>query len=254
VQTSRAHALGLPRKGRRADALPLIVEPVFLRDSAGVITPYRGFWPSFFGIQRKNGAVDPLPPDKVDPLIPGRIRRKSHAARDVWTPFTKEKLTAVLTAVQKKLCGGPKGGTAVYICAGRCYFLKNGRLTSVSGGAEAGLCAWPVAHDVRPAAQALGARDCMSCHAESAPFFFGTVRAQPTLEGRQASFLRAEMMGVDPRLMKAWAVVIGFRGLMLAVFVVSGFVILGMLLHYGLLGLAALASPPAQPLDAGAEA
>ena len=40
---------------------------------------------------------------------------------------------------------------------------------------------WPIAHDVRPAALALGARGCQDCHDASAPIFFGHVAVDSPL-------------------------------------------------------------------------
>jgi len=242
VQTSRAHALGLGRKGRREDALPRIVEPVFLRDGSGVITPHRALWPAFFGILQE-GRVIPIPPEKVLPHIPDRPRRKSHAQRDRWSPFTDEKLKAVLEALEDHEGAAKDGGRAVYVCAGRRWFLDNGRLVSSAGGREARMYAWAVGHDVRPSAQALGARGCLSCHGENAAFFFGAVRLEPTVEGHDASVLRANLMRCDPQLMKAWAKVLRFQGVILAALIVSGLVMLGTLFHYALLGVSVLATP-----------
>ncbi|MCK4340556.1 MAG: hypothetical protein KAY37_02385 [Phycisphaerae bacterium] len=66
--------------------------------------------------------------------------------------------------------------------------------------------AWPLAHDVRPAAQALGARDCTDCHALDSPINFGwaTVADDPSGQpptDRLMLFLR----GDDELLARTWA-------------------------------------------------
>ncbi len=57
---------------------------------------------------------------------------------------------------------------------------------------------WPLAHDVRPAAQALGARGCEDCHSAQGPVFFGRV----SLGGAERMH---ELHGYDPLLARVWA-------------------------------------------------
>ncbi|MEW6199951.1 MAG: hypothetical protein AB1601_14975 [Planctomycetota bacterium] len=57
---------------------------------------------------------------------------------------------------------------------------------------------WPLAHDVRPAAQSLGARGCEDCHSPAGPVFFGRVSLAG--EGRMH-----ELHGYDPVLARVWA-------------------------------------------------
>lgn len=57
---------------------------------------------------------------------------------------------------------------------------------------------WPLAHDVRPAAQSLGARGCDDCHSSQGPVFFGRVSSAG--EGRMH-----ELHGCDPVLARVWA-------------------------------------------------
>jgi hypothetical protein len=58
--------------------------------------------------------------------------------------------------------------------------------------------AWPMAHDVRPAAQGLGVRGCSDCHALKSPFFWGDVSAASVTHNW-------ELMHYDPVLGEAWA-------------------------------------------------
>jgi hypothetical protein len=43
---------------------------------------------------------------------------------------------------------------------------------------------WPIAHDVRPAAQSLGVRNCEDCHSPDLPFFFGKVQVDSPIKGK----------------------------------------------------------------------
>ena len=59
---------------------------------------------------------------------------------------------------------------------------------------------WPLAHDVRPAAQSLGARGCADCHATDAPFLYGATR-RADVEQAQEMHALAQL---DPTLLSAW--------------------------------------------------
>ncbi len=63
---------------------------------------------------------------------------------------------------------------------------------------------WPLAHDVRPAAQSLGVRGCDDCHASDAPLFFGTVALPDEVRSMTA------FHGYDATLAKVWG--LGFVG------------------------------------------
>jgi hypothetical protein len=71
IQTSRAHALEFQGPHRGPDMLPLITEPVFVRQAYdGKIAPHRMAWPAFWArIEKPQGAegvkVTPLGPDVV---------------------------------------------------------------------------------------------------------------------------------------------------------------------------------------------
>ena len=68
---------------------------------------------------------------------------------------------------------------------------------------------WPLAHDVRPAAQSLGVRGCADCHAADAPLFFGAVAARDDGSPRPIGRM-IELQGGDERLARGWA--LSFRG------------------------------------------
>ncbi len=82
-----------------------------------------------------------------------------------------EALTAdVLTRLEQAL-----GTPMAYVTGGRAFLLAHGKLISAVDPAAVP-CTWPLAHDVRPAARALGANhDCKVCHTPNAGFFFASV-------------------------------------------------------------------------------
>ena len=69
--------------------------------------------------------------------------------------------------VLKKLAAD--GGKYVYICSGKMFELAGDKLQAADNPA-ADAVTWPMAHDVRPATQALGADGaCTDCHSWSSP-------------------------------------------------------------------------------------
>lgn len=78
------------------------------------------------------------------------------------------------------------------------------RLTAPAGAAEpAAHLAWPLAHDVRPAAQALGIGGCTDCHATDAPLFAGDVQVG------DRHWRMSALIDYDAALANMWG--IGFR-------------------------------------------
>jgi hypothetical protein len=61
-----------------------------------------------------------------------------------------------------------------YIAGGKLHRLGAGKLRA-EDHAQAQPYLWPIAHDVRPATQALGAKGCQDCHSTEAAIFFGKV-------------------------------------------------------------------------------
>ncbi len=85
-----------------------------------------------------------------------------------------------VVAMLKKLGDGTS-----YISNGRKFDLSGDALAA-SDDAAAEPVSWPLGHDVRGAAQSLGAKSCTECHAADAPFLFGRVTATGPLLTDQA--------------------------------------------------------------------
>jgi len=86
--------------------------------------------------------------------------------------LTEEQVALVLQALAKT----PAAGDHVYLSGGRLFELdKKGRLVSGKSPAAAPVT-WPLAHDVRPAQQALGWGGCTDCHSGGSDFFFDTIK------------------------------------------------------------------------------
>jgi hypothetical protein len=103
---------------------------------------------------------------------------------------------------------------------------------------KAAMYAWPIAHDVRPAAQSLGARGCFACHGTDGPVYFGsTAPADVDAWSHTVALSMYELRGEDRDLIDAWAM--GFEGR--PAFKAAAFTFTGLLGYtlwlYGMLGL-----------------
>jgi len=184
----------------------------------------------------------PAPPDRRTRPVGGAGRAGepgADAEAKPGAPLSDEKIASVLARLAEIVEGEP-----VYIWGGLLHRrLADGALTK-EPHAAAGPYRWSLAHDVRPAAQSLGARGCTDCHAGDAPIFFG--RAGPRPDGEALAFapLQAvpmhEVHGYRGWLASAWGYLFAlrpvFKALGLACVVLTALV----LVQYGWAGLAAI--------------
>lgn len=168
VQTSLAHALGIPSREHSFSAPPPLAEPIFARDMHGKIAPYRAMQPAYWA-WLAGETLTPIPIDALTKAA-GNLLPKPSAKHDAAPSLSDELIIGVLAAVSRQAA---PNAAAVRVQDGRLLRLKpDGGLEAVRHNA-AGDYRWPLAHDVRPAAQSLGVRGCTDCHVDGAPFFFG---------------------------------------------------------------------------------
>ena len=106
--------------------------------------------------------------DAFGPLVPEADLAAIAALAGTDRTLTEPQVAAVLKAL------GP--ADHVYISGGVLFKLNEaGALVSKTDPA-ADPVAWPLAHQVRPARQALGVHGCTDCHSPGSDFFFGRVR------------------------------------------------------------------------------
>ncbi len=237
VHTSLAHKLGLPGPARGENTAPVIVQPVFLRGDDDRIAPYKLVWPSYWG-RLKDGKVTPLPPEEVAKTDKLPAQPSDDVARD---PYNTKPLTdGQIQPVLETLSTDKSKGEGVFLAAGKIYRLEGGKLKSEEHAA-AKPYVWPLAHDVRPASQSLGARGCADCHSSDAPLYFGTVLARGPVDAQSGVSKAAwELRGDDKRVASTFAASFVFRPILKYVTFGSAIIVLGVLLNYGLLGLSAI--------------
>lgn len=192
VLTSMNHRLGIESFNRTDDAAPAIQEPVFLRvPETGKITPHKVFFPTFWA--RLNGkTISPIAPDILNnssalrklfgpkpdidgqpqkPLTNEQVVKILNAIAAMEPPETKPDKTATTSpATQPWYTGEP-----IFVTGGKCYKRESDKLVSFtpddSYAEVTSAYAWPIAHNVRGAQQALGAKGCTDCHAPGAAIF-----------------------------------------------------------------------------------
>ena len=237
VHTSLAHKLGLPGPARGANTAPVIVQPVFLWGDDGRIAPNKAVWPSYWG-RFKDGKVTPLLPEEVAKTEKLPAQPAEDVARD---PYNTRPLTdAQIQPVLEALSADKSKGEAVFVAAGKIYQLEGGKLKSKEHEAARPYI-WALAHDVRPASQSLGARGCADCHSNDSPLYFAMVSARGPVEtGSGVNKAAWELRGDDKLVVSTFASSFVFRPLLKWIAFAAAFIVLGVLLNYGLLGLNAI--------------
>jgi len=107
VRTSRANRLGIYGIAQWFTDLPNIIEPVFIKDQAGKITPHRLMWPAYWGRLEK---------EKIFPLKPADVQAAAKEILDV-----EEHIAKILTALLMNL---EIEGIPVLVTSGKVYELN----------------------------------------------------------------------------------------------------------------------------------
>jgi hypothetical protein len=233
VKTSRAHGLGTHNINRSAEALPHILSPVFAKQPNGKIAPHNLIWPAFWG-SMKGQKVEPIALEIVRQgaeMIVGKALPRSGD----WPSLSRERITEDLVFASNS---GAIEAQAVYVCGGKAYRLDGSGQLVAQDHPAAKPYLWPIAHDVRPAAQSLGSGGCGDCHATDSAFFFGDVEIDSPVASEQGVTKKmVEFQGFDPVYTKAFAFSFVFRPWLKVVSLASCAVIAGILLLYALRAL-----------------
>jgi hypothetical protein len=172
----------------------------------------------------------------LEPLVKDFVARSVMQTVGTSFLFTEEQVTMML----KALAAGDKNEKAkyAYVCSGRMFTLGlAGKLTAADHPAAAP-CAWPLAHDVRPASQALGAKKCTDCHSVKSPFFFGKVTASGPMKTSQVqTSLMHQLEGQDNTFHRLFGLSFLVRIYFKLVLLGAAGLIAAVLALYGLLAL-----------------
>ena len=237
TKTSRAHALGTLAAGKLPDALPHIVYPVFAKQQNDKIAPHKLLWPAFWG-RLKDETVTPIKLETVRKTTAKIIAKQRPQTSSGWLAVSRKQIIDVLKFLssQKSAEGRP-----VYICGGNLYRLDDKDNLIHAEHAAARPYLWPIAHNVRPAAQSLGVRRCEDCHSTDAPFFSGRVAIDsPLVPQKDAVKRMVDFQHLDARFVKIFAFSFVFRPWLKVVALASCAVLAAVLLLYALKALASI--------------
>lgn len=169
---------------------------------------------------------------RLEPLASAFDLRTIAATAGEEESLTEEQVAAVLAALAAGPAAPGQDGTAFgYVSGGRLFRLdRQGKLVS-GKHAAAEPVTWPLAHDVRPAQQALGWKGCGDCHSADADFFFGGVAGRgPLLTGRVEKRSAVSLMRVGGVHQRLFGLTFAVRPLLKFVLGACGFVLGGLLL------------------------
>ena len=128
-------------------------------------------WPAFWG-RLVSGKVKPLAPEYVKHVMAKAKIELTRAPDGNWPTLDSATLTKVLGLLG---ADAPAEGMPVYVAGGKLHRLDGERRVATEEHRAAQPYLWPMAHDVRPAALALGAKGCQDCHDAGAPMLSGQV-------------------------------------------------------------------------------
>lgn len=189
VKTSRAHRLGTIGVNKSHEALPHIIAPVYATREDGKIAPYKMIWPSYWG-GLKDDEISPVAFEMAMKVVGEALADVNRPVSGDWPALTMDNIVTGLKAIAGSVEGKP-----VYISGGNMYgFDDSGDLYEEKDHPAAKPYMWALGHDVRPAAQALGARRCEDCHSPDAPFFFGAIAVDSPVAKRAAMSLEMNQM------------------------------------------------------------
>jgi len=247
TKTSRAHRLGTPNVNKSDEVLPHIIAPVFAKQyewqpqaklgDGSKIAPHKLIWPAFWA-ELVDKQVRPVALDVVKQTVGEVFANLELPQSGDWPNLSEENITSALVSLAKAI-----EGKAVYVAGGNLYSLDDkGELQKQQGHPAAQPYLWPIAHDVRPAAQSLGVRRCEDCHATDSPFFFGTVTIDsPVVSDRISAKKMVEFEGFNPLYTWLFAFSFIFRPWLKVVAIGSCVILAGILLLYALKALASVA-------------
>jgi hypothetical protein len=176
-KTSLGHALGMHGISRSQEQLPHIQAPVYAMDSEGKLSPFYLMWPSFWG-NLKGDRLKPLNPLKIREIVNSVIGYIDSLGTGSWPQLSDSMVYQVLDTLRSS---GIAVDEPVFLTGGKIFRQADQYKLNEVDTAITGPDIWPLAHDVRPAAQSLGSQGCPECHGNSSAFFFGRIKVETPL-------------------------------------------------------------------------
>lgn len=243
IKTSRSHKLGTYNPNKNDEALPHILAPVFAKRADGKIAPHKLLWSAFWA-EVFGDSIQPLLPETMRPFLTGYFLADTLKAPGDWASLTEQQFAAVLDTLSQQ---DSLRKTFVYISGGRIYQIdETGNLLSHSHPA-AQPYSWPLGHDVRPAAQSLGANGCEDCHSTNSPFYFGEIAiSTPLISAEKNNIRMADFQNSSTIYQKMFALSFIFRPWLKALMLFASMVIFTVVAIYAFQGMATILKRVAQ--------
>jgi hypothetical protein len=245
VQTSQGHGLGTHGIVRADTVMPYIQAPVYALAEDGTIAPHKMLWPAFWGFI-KGDTLNPLNPKLVQQIVLSVIAKDTLTDSvnyylinsGKWPALQAGQLTKALDSLKVLY---PEAGTPVYVSGGKVYQVSpKGKITDSKHEAAQPFL-WPLAHDVRPAGQALGSKSCGDCHAFSTGFNFGKAAVHTPLTFVSADEkTMTQLQDYGPIYLRIFAFTFYFRPFLKLFILFSFFILAAVLLLYLFKGLDAI--------------
>lgn len=236
AKTSRTHRLGTPSVNKAAESLPHVVAPVFA-EKDGKILPHKMIWPAYWATEI-DGEVAPIAIALAEKTLEDVFKDLEMPDNGDWPGISEAQVAQALTALNAVV-----DSNAVYVAGGSLYRLVDAN--GVSAEADHPAAApymWPIAHTVRPAAQALGIRYCTDCHASDSPLFFASVTVDSPLASEMPVTKKmVSFQDISPFYAWAFSASFVFRPWFKIVALGASAILGVVLLFYGLRALGAVA-------------
>ena len=231
-----AHALGLRKTNKSAEALPHILSPVFVKNNQGIIEPRNLIWPSYWAVLDSTG-IQPIPQDIFISVARPIIAHLDSTGNGDWPQIADSTLAQVLDSLKT----GIKSGQPVYVSSGFIYSLNADSHVVKSNEAVVQPYSWPIAHDVRPARQALGSNGCNDCHSTSSAFYFGQVKMDtPLINGDRTPVSMTHFLDENTLQAEIFSLSFFFRPWLKYLMFFCSFILIAVSVLYGFKGLSRL--------------
>ena len=233
VKTARIHNTGAHYPGHYEHESPAVFSPVFAEYCDDKLTVSRLMWPAYWA-RLKDEALTAIPPAVVAEAAGDVLASGEEGEGEGAGALSDEQIVGALEA----LGDDAEQGVAVYVSGGKLYQLNGQGQLESSKHEAAGPYTWPLAHNVRPAQQSLGAKGCGDCHTTDAAIFFGEIPVVSAVASAQGETLpMTELAEEDALYWWAFNASFVFRPMLKVVGFSTAGLLLLILLAYGLAGL-----------------
>lgn len=179
--------------------------------------------------------------EKIRPLVPEFELRTIAALAGLEQTLTEEQVALALKALASGTPSPQSREKAeyVYISSGKLFRLDGAGKLDAEDDPAAEPVTWPLAHEVRPTRQSLGANGCTDCHRFGSPFLFRKAEGTGPLLTRRVKTISANsFMRLDKPFQKLFGLSFAVRplfkwALFFFILIIGSIVVLVLLLGLG---------------------